>query len=176
MPLTKQQKQVRVEALQSELRGASTLILTSFTGLTVEQDFELRQQLRKAGARYRVLKNTLAERAAMGTTAEPLLRGLKGVHSLAYTAGDPVALAKTLQKYAKENPGLTLKAGVVEGAPITASQVVQLAASPSKAELYSKLMYLIQAPAQRLVTVVAAVGRNTAVVLDQAVKAKKFAE
>ncbi|MGH9482932.1 MAG: 50S ribosomal protein L10, partial [Terriglobales bacterium] len=135
MPLTKAQKQERLDALQGELRQASTLILASFTGLTVEQDFELRKQLRQAGARYRVLKNSLAERAAQGTVAEPVLRGLKGVNSIAYTAGDPVALAKALQKYAKDNPALKLKAGVVEGATITAGQVAQLAATPSKAEL-----------------------------------------
>jgi len=176
MALTKQQKQVRLEALQTELKRATTLIVTGFSGLTVEQDLELRRQLRQAGGHYRVLKNTLAQRAAQGTPAESVLADLKGVSSIAYTSGDGVALAKALQKYAKDNPAFTVKSGLVEGAPITAAEVGQLAAIPSKEELYAKLLFLIQAPAQRLVTVVNAVGRNTAVVIDQAVQAKKFAE
>lgn len=176
MALTKQQKQIRLEALQAELKDATTLILTGFSGLTVEQDFELRRQLRQAGGHYRVLKNTLAERAAKGTAAEGVLSALRGVSSIAYTSGDGVALAKALQKYAKDNPSFTVKAGVVEGAAISAAEVAQLAATPSKEELYAKLLFLIQAPAQRLVTVAQAVGRNTAVVIDQAVRAKKFAE
>lgn len=176
MALTKEQKQARLDALQRELQGATTLVLAGFSGLTVEQDFELRKQLRQAGGHYRVVKNTLAERAALGTAAAPVLRELKGVNSIAYTSGDGVALAKALQKYAKDNPSFTVKAGVVDGTAISAAEVAQLAAIPAKEELYAKLLFLIQAPAQRLVTVVQAVGRNTAVVIDQAVQAKKFAE
>jgi large subunit ribosomal protein L10 len=176
MALTKQQKQARIDRLQQELREASTVIVTSFAGLTVAQDFELRKQLRAAGARFRVVKNTLAERAAAGTAAGRVLTGLQGVSAIAYTQGDAVALAQALQKYAKEHPALSVRAGVVEGAAITAAEVGQLAATPSKPELYAKLLYLLQAPGQRLVTAVAAVGRKTAVVLDQAVQAKKFAE
>jgi large subunit ribosomal protein L10 len=143
--------------------------------LTVAQDFELRKQIRSTGGRYRVIKNTLAERAAKGTAAETVLKDLKGVTSIAYTAGDAVALAKALQKYAKDNPGLSFKALVVEGRPMAAKDIAVLAALPSKQEVYAKLLFLMQAPAQRLATALAAVGRNTAVVLDQAVKAKKFA-
>lgn len=176
MPLTKQQKQARLDSLSAELRDATTLFVTGFKAMTVEQDLALRRQLRQAGGRYRVLKNTLAARAAQGTPAAPVLTGLKGVHSVAYTSGDAVALAKALQQYAKENPNLTIQAGVVEGAAISAAEVAQLAQTPSKEELYSKLLFLIQAPAQRLAMVVNAAGRNTAVVLDQAVQAKKFAE
>ncbi|HWG38235.1 MAG TPA: 50S ribosomal protein L10 [Terriglobales bacterium] len=176
MPLTKQQKQERLDALQKELRSATSLVVAGFNGLTVGQDFELRRQLRAAGARYRVVKNTLAARAAKGTAAEALLSGLKGVSSIAYTAGDAVALAKALQNYVKDNPSFQLRAGMVEGATISAAQVAQLAATPSKEELYAKLLFLIQAPAQRLVTALNGVGRSTAVVLDQAVQAKKFAE
>jgi large subunit ribosomal protein L10 len=176
MALTKAQKQARIDWLQQELRQAGTVIVTSFAGLTVAQDYELRQRLRAAGARFRVVKNTLAERAAGGLPAAQVLAGLHGVTALAYTSGDPVALAQALQKYAKDNPALSLRAGVVEGAAIGAAEVAQLAATPSKQELYAKLLGLLQAPAQRLVTVLSATGRNTAVVLDQAVQAKKFAE
>lgn len=176
MPLTKTQKQERIDALQAELSSAGTVMLASFSGLTVAQDLELRRSLRAAGAHFRVLKNTLAERAAASTPAAAVLQNLKGVSAIAYTQGDPVALAKALQQYSKDNPGFVLKAGVVEGARISAAEVGQLAATPSKEELYAKLLFLIQAPAQRLVTVLSAAGRNTAVVLDQAVQAKKFAE
>lgn len=176
MALTKTQKQERVDKLQAELQSASTLVLASFTGLTVEQDLELRRALRQAGAKYRVIKNTLAERAAQGTAAAGVLKELKGVGSIAYTAGDGVALAKAMQKYAKDNPGLVIRAGVAEGTRLSAADVDALAALPGREEIFAKLLFLIQAPAQRLVTALNAVGRNTAVVLDQAVQAKKFAE
>jgi len=176
MALTKAQKQTRQQSLAAELQAATTLVVTTFTGLTVAQDYELRTQLRQAGARFRVVKNTLAERAATDTAAAQVLKHLKGVTAVAYTSGDGVALAKALEQYAKDHPQFQLRAGVVEGAAISARGVAELAATPSKEELYSKLLYLLQAPAQQLVTVLNAVGRNTAVVLDQAVQAKKFAE
>jgi large subunit ribosomal protein L10 len=132
--------------------------------------------MRGAGARYRVLKNTLAERAARGTEIEPALKDLAGVTSIAYTEGDPVALAKALAKYAKDNPEFTFKAGVVEGRVISIKEIEALATMPSKEEIYSKLLFLINAPAQRLVTAMNAVGRNLAVVVNQGVEQKKFKE
>lgn len=173
MPLTKAEKQTRVEWLQGELAAAKGILLASFDHLTVAQDFELRKQIRAAGGKYRVIKNTIAERAARGTPAEGVLHDLRGVHSIAYTRGDVVALAKTLRKYAKDNPALALKVGLVEGEVVA---IDALAALPSREELLAKLLFLIQAPAQRLATAIGAVGRNTAVVLDQAVQQKKFAE
>ncbi|MGN6592162.1 MAG: 50S ribosomal protein L10 [Terriglobales bacterium] len=175
MALTKAQKQTRIDSLQQQLAGASTLIVTGFSGLTVAQDLELRRTLRAAGGRFRVIKNTLAQRASQGSAAAGVLSDLRGINAIAYTSGDGVALAKALLNWAKDNPALEIHAGVVEGAAINKSGVAQLAATPSKEELYSKLLYLLQAPAQRLVTVLNANGRNTAVVLDQAVKANKFA-
>ncbi|MHB8734822.1 MAG: 50S ribosomal protein L10 [Terriglobales bacterium] len=179
MSLTKADKQNRVEELHGEFQGTAALIVNTFDHLTVAQDFQLRQQLRAVGARYRVLKNSLAERAAVGTPMSGVLKELKGVTSIAYTSGDAVALAKVLQKYTKDNPTFVVKAGLLteagrEGRALTAAEVDQLAALPSKEELYAKLLYLLQAPAQRLVTVLSAAGRNTAVVIDQAVKANKF--
>ena len=176
MALTKQQKQFRIDRLRGELESANTLIVTGFSGLTVAQDLELRRRLRQAGGRFRVIKNTLAGRAAQNTAAASALAKLKGVSAIVYTQGDGVALAKALQDYVKDNPALTVKAGVVDGNAISAAEVVQLASIPSREELYAKLLFLIQAPAQRLVTVVNAVGRSTAVVIDQAVKANKFSE
>jgi large subunit ribosomal protein L10 len=122
------------------------------------------------------VKNTLAERASKGTKVEEILKNLEGVTSIAYTTGDPVALAKALSKYAKDNPELTFKAGVVEGRVVSIKEIQALATMPSKEELYSKLLFLINAPAQRLVTVMNAVGRDLAVVVNQGVKEKKFKE
>jgi large subunit ribosomal protein L10 len=142
----------------------------------VAQDYELRKTLRGSGAKYRVVKNTLVERAAKGTKVEEILKNLSGVTSIAYTSGDPVALAKALSKYAKDNPEFTFKAGVVEGRVISINEIKALATMPSKEEIYSKLLFLISAPAQRLVTVMNAVGRDLAVVVGQGVEKKKFKE
>ena len=132
--------------------------------------------VRGSGAKYRVVKNTLAERASKGTKVEEALKGLSGVTSIAYTSGDPVALAKALSKYAKDNPEFTFKAGVVEGRMISIKEIESLATMPSKEELYSKLLFLLNSPAQRLVTVAGAVGRDLAVVINQGVEKQKFKE
>jgi len=131
--------------------------------------------VRGAGGRYRVVKNTLAERAAKGTQVEQAMKDLAGVTSIAYTSGDPVALAKALSKYAKDNPEYTFKAGILEGCVIAIKDIDALADMPSKEEIYSKLLFLMNAPAQRLLTAVNAVGRNVAVVLNQGVEQNKFA-
>ncbi|MGH9476576.1 MAG: 50S ribosomal protein L10 [Terriglobales bacterium] len=176
MALTQAQKQTRVESLHATLAGASTLIVTGFKGLTVAQDFELRKRLRAAGGSFRVIKNSLARRAAEGSPAAAVLDQLQGVNAIAYTRGDGVALAKVLRDFIKDHPVLVIHAGVVEGAAVGAPGIEQLASIPPKAELYAKLLYLLQAPAQRLVTVLQAPGRDTAVVLHQAVQNKKFSE
>ncbi|MGH9500810.1 MAG: 50S ribosomal protein L10 [Terriglobales bacterium] len=176
MAVTRAKKTEQVEKLGKDLKDVSSLIVTTYTKLTVAQDFELRKTLRSSGAKYAVVKNTLAERAAKGTKAEGVLKDLAGVTSIAYTAGDPVALAKALSKYAKDNPEFTFKAGVVEGRVVSINEIKALATMPSKEELYSKLLFLINAPAQRLATVMNAVGRNLAVVVDQGVQQKKFKE
>ena len=176
MAVTRARKTEQVEKLGKDLKDVSNLIVTTYSKLTVNQDFELRKALRGSGAKYAVVKNTLAERAAKGTKVEPVLKDLAGVTSIAYTSGDPVALAKALSKYAKDNPEFTFKAGVVEGRVISINEIKALATMPSKEELHAKLLFLINAPAQRLVTVMNAVGRNLAVVVDQGVQQKKFKE
>jgi large subunit ribosomal protein L10 len=175
MPVTKAKKHEMVEQLTGDLQGVNNLIVGTFAKLTVAQDFELRKTVRGAGARYRVVKNTLVERAAKGSSIEQALTNLSGVTSIAYTKGDPAALAKALTKYAKDNPEYTFKAGVVEGRVISIKEIDALAKMPSKEELYSKLLFLMNAPAQRLVTVMSAVGRDLAVVVNQGVKENKFA-
>ena len=174
MAVSKAKKIEQVEALAKEFQGAKHGIVGSFAKLTVEKDFELRKTVRSAGGRYRVLKNTLAERAAKGTAVEEAVKSLAGVTSIAYTSGDPVALAKALSKYAKDNPEYTFKAGIVEGRVIAIKDIDALANMPSKEEIYSKLLFLMTAPAQRLVTVMNAVGRDLAVVINQGVEKNKF--
>jgi large subunit ribosomal protein L10 len=176
MAVTRAKKKEQVEKLSSDLQNVSNVIVATYTKLTVAQDFELRKTLRTSGAKYRVVKNTLAERAGKGTKVEQALQKLEGVTSIAYTEGDPVALAKALAKYAKDNPEFTFKAGVVEGRVVSIKEIEALATMPSKEEIYSKLLFLLNAPAQRLVTAMNAVGRDLAVVIDQGVKEKKFSE
>jgi len=176
MPVTKAKKKEQVEKLSADLKNVSSMVVATYSKLTVSQDYELRKALRGAGAKYKVVKNTLAELAAKGTKAEAALKELAGVTSIAYTSGDPVAMAKALSKYAKDTPEFTFKVGVVEGRVITIKEIEALATMPSKDELMAKLLFLINAPAQRLVTVMNAVGRNLAVVVDQGVQQKKFKE
>jgi large subunit ribosomal protein L10 len=176
MAVSRAKKKEQVDKLGKELKTASSLIVTTYAKLTVAQDYELRKTLRGSGAKYAVVKNTLAERAAKGTKVEEVLKNLSGVTSIAFTEGDPVALAKALSKYAKDNPEFTFKAGVVEGRVISINEIKALATMPSKEEIYSKLLFLINAPAQRLATALGAVGRNLAVVVNQGVKEKKFKE
>jgi large subunit ribosomal protein L10 len=170
----KNQKKQEMDALRAELEATRNLFVTSFNKLTVAQDYALRKAIKEVGGDYQVVKNTIAEKASEGLDHAPALKGLVGMNSVAWTQGDVVALAKTLTKYAKDNPAFTFKAGVVEGRVIDIKAVNDLANLPSKEEIYAKLLWCIQAPAQQLVTVTNAVGRNLAVVVDQGVKENKF--
>ena len=177
MAVTKAKKAQVLEKLTNDLKGVNNVVVATFSKLTVNQDFELRKTIRNAGGKYAVVKNTLAERAAEGTPLSDALTGLKGVTSIAYTHGDPVALAKAVIKYLDDNKEyFSVKGGVVEGKKATPAQVSALATMPSREQLFSKLLFLINSPAQRLVTVVNAVGRDLAVVVGQGVEQKKFAE
>jgi large subunit ribosomal protein L10 len=175
MALTKAKKAVQIDHLAHELEGSTSAIVGTFAKLTVAQDFELRKVVRGAGGRYRVLKNKLAARASKGTKVEQALQGLKGVSSVAYTSGDPVILAKALSTWMQENAEFTFKLGIVDGHVITVEEVKRLATMPSKETIFAKLLFLINAPAQRLVTVLNATGRDIAVVVNQAVEQGKFA-
>ncbi|HUI78631.1 MAG TPA: 50S ribosomal protein L10 [Bryobacteraceae bacterium] len=170
----KDEKSKDIESLHQDLEKSKNLFVTGYEKLRVDQDFELRKTVRAAGGKYRVIKNNLAEKASEGTAAEAVLKGLRGMTSLAYTTNDPVALAKALTTYAKANPTFTFKAGLVEGRVIDIKTINDLAAMPPKEQIFAKLLFLINAPAQRLVTAMNAVGRNLAVVIDQGVKENKF--
>ncbi|MBW4046016.1 50S ribosomal protein L10 [Acidipila rosea] len=175
MALTRAKKVEKVAGLAKELEGSTSAIIGTFAKLTVAQDFELRKAVRGAGGKYRVLKNKLAGRAAQGSQIEAALQGLKGVSSVAYTSGDPVALAKALSTWVAENAEFSFKLGIVDGRVISIEEIKQLATMPGKEEMFSKLLFLINAPAQRLATVINATGRDLAVVINQAVEQNKFA-
>jgi len=174
MALTKAKKNEKVAMLATELEHSTSAIIGTFAGLTASKDFELRKVIREAGGNYHVVKNKLAAKSAEGTKVEAALKGLKGVSSVAYTSGDPVALAKALSTWVKENAEFTFKLGIVDGKVITVAEIESLSKLPGKEELFSKLLFLINSPAQRLVTVLNATGKNVAVVVNQAVEQGKF--
>jgi large subunit ribosomal protein L10 len=174
MALTKAKKAEKVSALAKELENSTSAIIGTFSALTASKDFDLRKTVRQAGGSYHVVKNKLAARSAQGTKIEAALQGLKGVSSVAYTSGDPVALAKALSTWVKENAEFTFKLGIVDGKVISKEEITALATLPGKEELFSKLLFLINSPAQRLATVINATGRDLAIVVNQAVEQNKF--
>jgi large subunit ribosomal protein L10 len=170
----KSDKEKDLEALRKELEQSPNIFVTGFEKITVQQDFDLRKTIKQAGGKYQVVKNNLAAKASEGLPSQDLLGALKGMTSIAYTNSDPVALAKALTGYAKTVPAFTFKAGFVEGRAVEVKNIQELANLPSREEILSKVLYLIQAPAQRLVTAINGVGRNLAIVVDQGVKENKF--
>ena len=170
---TREQKQKDLEALAQEFQTATAGMLVGFRKLTVAKDQELRRQLREAGARYSVVKNTLARKAAAGTPFEQAAEHFKGVTALALAEGDPVQLSTAISKFVKDNPEVfSFKAGVVEGRVVALRDVEALATLPSKEVMISRIMFLINAQAQRLATVISAVPRNLAIVVKQAADQK----
>ena len=174
MALSRAKKTEKVKVLAKELETSTTAIIGTFAKMTVAQDFELRKVVRGAGGKYRVLKNKLAAKAGEGTKVEQALQGLKGVSAAAFTSGDPVELAKVFTKWVADNAEFTFKLGIVDGKLINPEEVKALATMPGKEEIFAKLLFLINAPAQRLVTVLNATGRDLAVVVNEAIKADKF--
>jgi len=164
---TKEQKQQDIALLKEEFGDADNALIVTFQGLTVEKDWELRRALEKAELNYRVVKNTLVKIAVEGTPLEPLKDHFTGMTAVAYSQNDPVGLAKVLSKFAKDNAQLKFKAGIVEGRVINVKDVDALASLPSKEELISKLMFLLNSPAQRIAIAVNGVARNLAVVIKQ---------
>lgn len=170
---TKARKQEDLNTLTEQFQNSKAAIVLSFNKLTVEKDQQFRNELRETGATYRVVKNTLARMAVEGTQFEEAKEHFRGVTSVAWTSNDPVDLSKVISKYLKEQKDIfEFKTGVVEGRLVTISEVEAIASLPSKEELIGKLLYLLNAPAQRLATVLNAVPRNLAVVLQQVAEGK----
>ena len=170
MAVTRADKVVELEQLEKAFRGSDSAILVDYKGMNVPQVTELRRQLRSAKASYKVVKNTIARRALKGTAFEPLEKFFEGTTAVAYTNTDPVALAKTLTTFGKTAPTLHIKAAVVQGRSVKPAEIADLAALPSKPELYAKLLGTLNAPLVQLVTVLSAVPRDLLNVLTAAEK------
>ena len=172
--MKRDEKQKQAESLHEALAKAKTVFLSGFEKQTVAQDTELRRKVAETGATYKVVKNTVIERAAMGTAAESVTQDLRGTTSVAYTASDPVSLAKALTAYAKGNPVLVFKTGVVEGRVVSMAELEALASLPSRETLFSQVLFLINSAGQRVAATLAGVARNLACVIQQGVKENKF--
>lgn len=165
---SRETKQNDLNALAASLKDSKSAMIVSFNGLTVQKDQEFRESIRAAGGRYQVVKNTLARIAVKGTPYEEVSGDLKGVTALAWTDNDPVVLSKAVSKFVADNADhYTFKSGVVDGKVVDLAQLKTIASLPSKEELISKLLYVLNAQAQRIVTVINAVPRDLAVVIKQ---------
>src|SRR5215475_281812 len=173
---SKGRKKEELDNLKKDLIEAKNLFVAQFKGMTVAQDTELRMKIRESKGKYRVVRNTLAKKAAEGTPAENVTKSFDGSTAIAYNSNDPVSLAKALTAYAKTNPLFVFKAGIVEGRVVNIGDIANIAAMPSKEELIAKLLFLINSPAQRIAVALNGVARNLAVVIGQAVEQKKFQE
>jgi large subunit ribosomal protein L10 len=164
--MNRTEKQQLIAELRKELETSPHAVLVDFRGLSVPAATEFRKRMRASGSRYRVVKNSLALRASKGTALERIESKFEGTTGIAYSADDPVALAKVLVEFARDHPALSVKAGVVSGSQVLDAEGVKaLSAMPGLAELRARLLGVLQAPASRLARVLAAPGSKLARVM-----------
>ena len=167
-------KEKQIEALREKLEGSKTLMLTGFEGLKVTQDVQLRRKMASAGATYKVVKNSLLERAAQGTSAEQVVQDLRGTTSVSYTDMDPVVLAKLVVNYAKENPVFTFKAGLVERRVISLEGLRRIATIPSREALFAQIAGVVKAALQRTLSSVNSLPQQMILLVREAQQKEKF--
>lgn len=170
--LTKEQKSNAVSELNQSVGQASNAFLIDYEGISVPQVTELRRQIRETNSSYVVVKNTLALIAIRDTAIGELKEQFSGMTAVAYNSEDAVSLAKALTKFAKDAPAVKFKGALVEGKVVPVEQINQIASLPSREELVTKLVFLLQSPIQGLVNVLNANIRNLAVVLNQIAEQK----
>jgi len=170
--LTKEQKRVQFEALRQDFDGVQTLFLLENVGLTVNAVNDLRSKVREIDGTYRVVKNSVVKLAIEGTEKEGLLPHLIGPKVLAFTSGDGVALGKVLKEFIKDNPELSFKEVFLEGEVLDAKGAAMIAELPSREELISKLLYILQSPMRRLAVALNSPIQKLASVLSQVAEKK----
>jgi len=165
---SKAQKQKDLNALTEELGNSKSAMVVGFNKVTVAKDQEFRNQLRTAGAKFQVVKNTIARLAVKDSAYSDIKGDFKGMSAIAWTDSDPVVLSKAISKFVKDNKDFySFKTGIVEGKVVDFSQVESIASLPSKEELIAKLLFVLNAPAQQIASVINAVPRNLAVVIKE---------
>jgi large subunit ribosomal protein L10 len=171
----REQKAAAISEFAEGIGQATNAFVLDFKGITVPQVTELRKQVRETGSEYVVIKNTLALIAVKDSPLQKITGTFSGMTAIAYNTTDAVALAKVLTKFAKDVPAVQFKGALLGGQIVPAAEIQNIANLPSREELVSKLLFLLQSPIRGLVTVLAANIRNLAVVLDQIAKQKETA-
>ncbi|MGH9366183.1 MAG: 50S ribosomal protein L10 [Thermoanaerobaculia bacterium] len=170
--MNRTEKAAAVATLEQDLAKAGNAILFGFAGLKVNEVTELRRQVRGTKSKYLVVKNTLALRAVQGSPLGEMAAQFQGPTAVAYNSSNAVALAKVLTTFAKSNPNLVFKGALVEGRPVAAKEIQAIAELPGREELVARLLFLMQSPLRRLVTVLNGPARNLVGVVHQIAEQK----
>lgn len=174
--MKREDKAQAISDFNESIGQATNAFLIDFKGITVPQVTELRKQVRESGSQYLVVKNTLALIAVKDSPLKTLEKQFSGMTAVAFNRTDAVALAKALTKFAKDVPTVQFKGAMLNGQIVPAAQIQNIASLPSREELVSKLLFLLQSPIRGLAIVLNANIRNLAVVIDQIAKQKGSGE